>query len=131
MDSGTAGSKQERCNEISIEVKIMLIKTCWKQDLLEKNIHDPQPAEEVGATKCSQNSASRRSANHMWGILKHSRCDRPPLTRLLLPVAGTLSVFFTSPQKVNTVFFDAVVCLLTLTKLLCSSFCSLTFSDTF
>ena len=60
MDSGTAGSKQERCNERSNEVKSMSIKICWKKEFFEKNIQDLQPAE-VGATKCSQNSATRRA----------------------------------------------------------------------
>ena len=58
MDSGIAGRKQEKCDEILIEVKIMLIKICWKNDFIEKNT---QPAEAVGATKCSQNSATRRA----------------------------------------------------------------------
>ena len=33
----TAGSKQEKCDEISNEVKIMLIKTCRTKDFIEKN----------------------------------------------------------------------------------------------
>ena len=49
IDSNTAGSKQETCDEISNEVN-------WKKDFIEKNT---QPAEGVGATKCSQNSARR------------------------------------------------------------------------
>ena len=61
MDSGIAGSKQERCNETSNEMKSMSIKICWKKDCNEKNIQDLQAAEEVGATKCSQNSATRRA----------------------------------------------------------------------
>ena len=36
MDSGI-GSKQEKCDEISNEVKIMLIKTCWTKDFIGKN----------------------------------------------------------------------------------------------
>ena len=48
IDSGTAGSKQEKCDEISNEMKIMLIKICWKMDIIEKNT---RPAEAVGATK--------------------------------------------------------------------------------
>ena len=36
----------------------LLIKTCWTKDFIEKNT---QPAEAVGATKCSQKSASRRA----------------------------------------------------------------------
>ena len=40
MDSGTAGSNQEKCDEISNEVKIMLIKTCWTKDFIEKNTHN-------------------------------------------------------------------------------------------
>ena len=31
MDSGTAGSKQERCNEIPNEIKSVSIKICWKR----------------------------------------------------------------------------------------------------
>ena len=61
MDSGTAGSKQERCDEISTEMKSMLVKICWKKDFIEKNTQNPQLAEAVGATKCSQNSATRRA----------------------------------------------------------------------
>ena len=59
MDSVTAGNKQEKCDEISNAVKIMLIKTCRKKDLIEKN--DLQPAEAVGATKRWQNNATRRA----------------------------------------------------------------------
>ena len=62
MDSGAAGSKQEKCDEMSNEVMIMLIKACWKKDFIEKNIQDLQTAEAVGATKCSQNSALRRAS---------------------------------------------------------------------
>ena len=61
MDSDTAGSKQDRCDDISNEMKSMVIKICWKKDFIEKNIQDLQPAEAVGATKCSQNSATRRA----------------------------------------------------------------------
>ena len=61
IDNDTAGSKQEKCDEISNEVKMMLIKICWMKDFMEKNIQDTQPAEAVGATKCSQNSATRRA----------------------------------------------------------------------
>ena len=48
IDSGTAGSKQEKCHEISNKMKSMLIKICWKKEFIEKNT---QPAEAVGATK--------------------------------------------------------------------------------
>ena len=58
IDSGTAGSKQEKCDEISNEMKSMLIKIRWTKDFIEKNT---QPAEAVGSTKCSQNSATRRA----------------------------------------------------------------------
>ena len=58
IDSDTAGSKQEKCDENSNEMKRMLIKICWTKDFIEKNT---QPAETVGATKCSQNSATRRT----------------------------------------------------------------------
>ena len=61
MDSGTADSKQEKCGEISNEMKSMLIKICWTKDFIKKNIQELQPAEAVGATKCSQNSATRRA----------------------------------------------------------------------
>ena len=44
MDSEAVGSKQEKCDEISNEVKILLIKTCWKKDCIEKNT---RPAEAV------------------------------------------------------------------------------------
>ena len=37
MDCGTAGYKQERYDEISIEMKSMLIKVGWKRDFIEKN----------------------------------------------------------------------------------------------
>ena len=47
-----------KCDEITNEAKIMLIKTCWTKDFIKKNT---QPAEAVGATKCSQNGASRRA----------------------------------------------------------------------
>ena len=56
IDSDPAGSKRENCGEISNEMKSMLTKICWKKDFIEKNIQDLQPAEAVGATKCSQNS---------------------------------------------------------------------------
>ena len=59
IDSDTASSKQARCDEISNEMKSMLIKICWTKDFIEQNT---QPAEAVGATKCSQNSATRRAA---------------------------------------------------------------------
>ena len=59
LDSGTAGSKQGRCDEVSNEMKSMSIKICWKKDFIEKNTQNPQPAAAVGATKCSQNSATR------------------------------------------------------------------------
>ena len=42
-------------------MKSMLIKICWTKDFIEKNIQDLRPAEAVGATKCSQNSAYRRA----------------------------------------------------------------------
>ena len=61
MDSDTASSKQEGCDEISNKMKSMLIKICWTKDFIEKNIQDTQPAEAVGATKCWQNSATRRA----------------------------------------------------------------------
>ena len=61
MDSDIAGSKQERCDEISNEMKSMVIKICRKKDFIEENIQDIQPGEAVGATKCSQNSATRRA----------------------------------------------------------------------
>ena len=64
MDSGTAGSKQESCNVLSNEVKSMSIKICWKI-FFGKNIQDLQPAE-VGATKCSQNSATRRAGVYVF-----------------------------------------------------------------
>ena len=67
MDSGIAGNKQQKCDEISNEVKVMLIKTCWKKDFVEKNT---QPAEAVGATKCSQSSATRRAGMQ---VLRESR----------------------------------------------------------
>ena len=57
MDSGIAGSKQEKCDEISNEMKSMSIKICCKKDFIEKNLQVLQPAE----TKCSQNSATRRA----------------------------------------------------------------------
>ena len=57
MDSVTAGSKQDRCDEISNEMKSMLIKICWNKDFIEKKIQDIQPEEAVGAAMCSQNSA--------------------------------------------------------------------------
>ena len=47
MDSGTAGCKQERCDEISNEMKRMSIKICWKKDFVDKNTQDSQPAEAV------------------------------------------------------------------------------------
>ena len=34
---GTAGSKQEKCDEISNEMKSMLIKICWTKEFIEKN----------------------------------------------------------------------------------------------
>ena len=55
IDSDTAGSKQEKCDEISNEMKSLI---CWTKDFVEKNT---QPAEEIGATKCSHNSATRRA----------------------------------------------------------------------
>ena len=58
IDSDIAGSKQEKYDEISNEMMSMLIKICWTKDIIEKNT---QPAEAVGATKCSQNSATRRA----------------------------------------------------------------------
>ena len=61
MDSDIAGSKQESCNEISNEMKNMSVKICWKKVFIERNIQDLQAAEEVRATKCSQNSAIRRA----------------------------------------------------------------------
>ena len=61
MDSDIAGSKQDRCDEISNEMKSMLIKICWNKDVIGKNIQVVQPAEAVGATKCSRNSATRRA----------------------------------------------------------------------
>ena len=57
MDSGTAGSEQEKCDEISNEMKSMLIKICWTKDFIEKNTQTAE-AGAVGATKCSQNSYS-------------------------------------------------------------------------
>ena len=60
MDSCIAGSTQERCNVLSNKMKTMSIKNCRKKDFFEKNIQDLQPAE-VGATKCSQNRATRRA----------------------------------------------------------------------
>ena len=38
-----------------------MIKNCFTKDFIEKNIQDTQPAEAVGATKCSQNSATCRA----------------------------------------------------------------------
>ena len=58
IGSDIAGSKQEKCDEILNEMKSMLIETCWKKNFIENNT---QPAEAVGATKCSQNSTSRRA----------------------------------------------------------------------
>ena len=37
IHSDTAGSKQEKCDEISNEMKSMLIKICWTKDFIEKN----------------------------------------------------------------------------------------------
>ena len=45
MDSGTAGSKQERRDEISNGMKSMMNKICWKKDFVEKNIQDEVLAE--------------------------------------------------------------------------------------
>ena len=61
IDSDIAGGKQDKCDEISNEMKSMLIRISWTKDFIEENIQDLQPAEAVGATKCSQNSASRRA----------------------------------------------------------------------
>ena len=36
MDSCIAGRKQERCDEISNEMKSMSIKICWKKNFIEK-----------------------------------------------------------------------------------------------
>ena len=66
IDSDTAGSKQEKCDESSNEMKRMLIKICWTKDFIEKNT---QPVEAVGATKCSQNSATLRT----WCQYSHFR----------------------------------------------------------
>ena len=38
MKSGSAGSKQEKFDEFSNEMKSMLIKICWTKDFIEKNI---------------------------------------------------------------------------------------------
>ena len=57
IDNDTAGSKQEKCDEISNDMK-SLVKICWTKDFVEKNT---RPAKAVGATKCSQNSATRRA----------------------------------------------------------------------
>ena len=54
MDSGTAGSKQARYDEISIEMKSILIKICWTKDFIEKNTHN-QP-------KQSERRSARRTA---------------------------------------------------------------------
>ena len=78
MDSGTAGSKQEKCDEISNAMKIMLIKTCWKKGFIHMNIQDLQPAEAVGATKCSQNNATRRTRS-----VKYSHIPRTMNQELL------------------------------------------------
>ena len=37
MDCDTAGSKQEKCDEISNEMKSMLIKICLTKDFIEMN----------------------------------------------------------------------------------------------
>ena len=60
IDSDTAGSKQEKCDEISNEMKSMLIKICWTKGFFKKK-KNTQPAEAVVPTKCSQNSAARRA----------------------------------------------------------------------
>ena len=54
MDSGTAGSKREKCDEIPNEVKIMLIKICGRGISLKRTRNLP-----AGTAKCSQNSATR------------------------------------------------------------------------
>ena len=45
LHRGTAGSKQETCDEISNEILSMIIKICWTKDTKNK-----QTAEAVGAT---------------------------------------------------------------------------------
>ena len=57
IDNDTAGSKQESAMRFSNDMK-SLVKICWTKDFVEKNT---RPAEAVGATKCSQNSATRRA----------------------------------------------------------------------
>ena len=37
MDSGIAVSKQDRCDEISNEMKSILTKICWTAGFIEKN----------------------------------------------------------------------------------------------
>ena len=69
VDSGTADSKQERFDEISN----MSIKNCWKKDFAEKNTLKPQPAVAVGATKCSQNSATRRAEVQVSSHTNHHK----------------------------------------------------------
>ena len=42
IDSHIVGSKQENCDEISNEMKSMLIKICWTKDVIEQNIQNLQ-----------------------------------------------------------------------------------------
>ena len=50
IDIDTAGSKQEKCDEISNEMKSMLIKICWPKDFVEKN-NQPKQSERRSARR--------------------------------------------------------------------------------
>ena len=72
IDSDTAGSKREKCDEIPNEMKRMLIKTCWKKDFIEKNT---QPGDAVGATKCYQSMQSERQRARRTPLLVVQGCE--------------------------------------------------------
>ena len=76
----------------------MLIKTCWTKDLIEKNT---QPAEAVGATKCSQNSASRRAGVRVFSHSNdlESRIVVPHGTRIRAEVYNHVDFVWTTTRQ--------------------------------
>ena len=98
----------EKCDEISNEMDSMLIKICWEKHFIDKNT---QPAEAVGATKCPQNSDTRREGckyshipmtvnQELLSQTKHVQEQKGAITLTLFgPPRDTDKITLRQPQK--------------------------------
>ena len=112
IDSDTAGSKQEKCDEISNEMKSVLIKICWTKGFFKKKKHTTSRSSRTDEVLAEQRCSSSRGCQYshipmtvnqeLLSYTKHVQEQKGAITLTLFgPPRDIDKTTFQQPQRVG------------------------------